>query len=106
MLQGSELCQNTAIASWTRTWNWCQIVRDSESDISKSLSVCRCYLWLIQCSVFIRKKLFLEVNGGVNGALCCIVTFRDLILEFEGLDKYSSAVDNAYARFLRDKGFS
>lgn len=49
------------------------------------------------------KSFPIRLKGG-NGAFGCMVTFRDLVLEFDDLDKYSSAEDKAYARFLGDKG--
>jgi len=49
------------------------------------------------------RSLPIRLMGG-NGAFGCMVTYKELVLEFEGLDKYSSAEDNAYARFLSNKG--
>lgn len=44
----------------------------------------------------------LELKGG-NGAFGCCITYRDLILECEDLDYYSSAEDQFYASFIYSK---
>ncbi|MDD2339404.1 MAG: glycosyltransferase family 2 protein [Methanosarcina sp.] len=43
-----------------------------------------------------------ELKGG-NGAFGCCITYRDLILECEDLDYYSSAEDQFYASFIYSK---
>lgn len=48
-------------------------------------------------------KNTIALNGG-NGAFGCCITYRKTVLECEELDKYSSAEDAVYARFLASKG--
>lgn len=45
----------------------------------------------------------LMVLSGGNGAFGCCITYKDLIIECEELEKYSSGEDGAYARFLAKK---
>lgn len=45
----------------------------------------------------------LILDGG-NGAFGCVITYRSLILECRELDRFSSAEDGGYARFLSKKG--
>jgi glycosyltransferase involved in cell wall biosynthesis len=44
----------------------------------------------------------IKVSGG-NGAFGCCITYKDLIIEDEDLDRFSSAEDQAYAKFLEMK---
>ncbi|HWQ20681.1 MAG TPA: glycosyltransferase [Methanotrichaceae archaeon] len=41
---------------------------------------------------------------GGNGAFGCTITYRDLVMECDRLDLYSSAEDKVYAEFLGEKG--
>ncbi|MFZ3148269.1 MAG: glycosyltransferase family 2 protein [Methanothrix sp.] len=40
---------------------------------------------------------------GGTGAFGCCITYTDLIIEYEELDKFSSAEDSAYAKFLEKR---
>lgn len=52
------------------------------------------YLKSIDCPI--------ALNGG-NGPFGCIVTYKNLVIEDEELDRFSSAEDQAYAKFLEKK---
>jgi len=49
------------------------------------------------------KKWPLKLDGG-NGAFGCIITYRSCIISCEEMDKFSSAEDGIFARFLSEKG--
>lgn len=46
----------------------------------------------------------IKLDGG-NGAFGCSITYRSLVLECQNLERFSSAEDGVYARFLSQKGF-
>ncbi|VVB71972.1 Glycosyltransferase AglI [uncultured archaeon] len=49
------------------------------------------------------KKWPLKLDGG-NGAFGCIITRRSHVIDCKELDKFSSAEDRIFARFLAEKG--
>ncbi len=79
--------------------DWIELLKHARERIYKDAGVFGAYYE----GCLANNKWPLVLDGG-NGAFGCTITYRSLVLECEELERFSSAEDGVYARFLSRKG--